>query len=87
MEKNKPSRGTIIRTLALFLALANQTLVLFGRKALPVTDSEFYELASWLFTASASLVAWWKNQSFTDAAITADGMLEVIRNETKTYEE
>ena len=87
MERSKPSKGTVIRTMALLLALANQTLVLFGHKAFPVTDSELYELVSWLFTVGASLATWWKNQSFTDAAITADGMLEIIRNETKTHEE
>ena len=68
-ERNKPTGATIIRILVLFFALANQTLVLFGHKAFPVTESELYEAISWLFTAGSSLVCWWKNQSFSDAAI------------------
>ena len=84
--KRKPSKETIIRTLVLFFALANQTLVLFGHTAFPITDDKLYGLVSWLFTAGSSLVCWWKNQSFSDAAIEADIFLDMVRNETKTYE-
>lgn len=84
--RNKPTKETIIRTLVLFVALANQTLVLFGYTALPITDDKLYGVISWLFTAGSSLVCWWKNQSFSDAAIEADIFLDMVRNETKTYE-
>ena len=84
--RNKPTKEAIIRTLVLFAALANQTLVLFGHTALPITDDKLYGVISWLFTAGSSLVCWWKNQSFSDAAIEADIFLDMVRNETKTYE-
>ena len=83
--RNKPTKETIIRTLVLFFALANQTLVLFGHTALPITDDKLYELISWLFTAGSSLVCWWKNQSFSDAAIEADIFLQTISYASRSW--
>ena len=72
----KISSGTIARTVALFVALINELLVIFGRDALPFTQDGIYQAASTVFMAVTTVVAWWKNNSFTKPAIMADEMLK-----------
>lgn len=67
-----PSAGTIVRTAALFIVLANQLMTLFGKEALPFTDEEIYSGVSSAATVIIAVIAWWKNNSFTEPAIAAD---------------
>lgn len=76
MEELKVSKGTIIRTACLLLAIANNALALFGKTALPVNNETINEVVSFAFTAIAALAAWWKNNSFTRAALEADEVLK-----------
>ena len=73
--------GTWIRTAALIIALANQACNQFGWTPLPVGDHAAYNDLSWLLTAVTGVAAWWKNNSFTDAAIEADGYMNKLKNE------
>lgn len=75
METNKITRGTIIRTLCLLLALINQCLSFAGINVLPITDAQLSELITLSATVITSLIAWWKNNSFTKKAIEADSIL------------
>ena len=81
MKKVKPD--TIIRTIILILALANQVLAIMGKQAIPVPEDEVYQLVSLLITIGAALWSWWKNNSFTLPAIKADEYLEKLRREKK----
>lgn len=79
---------TIIRTVCLVLALVNQALTMAGHNVLPVSDDQVAELLSLIFTIGASLWAWWKNNSFTKAAIQADDVKDAIKSgKTVTVEE
>lgn len=73
---NKISVGTISRTFVLFVALLNQFLTITGKNPLPFSEDEIYNGISMLLTAAASLWAWWKNNSFTKAAIAGDAYKE-----------
>lgn len=68
-------KDTIIRTIVLAAAIVNQILTSTGKCPLPLKDEELAELLSAIFTASASIWAWWKNNSFTKAACEADKIL------------
>lgn len=81
MKKVKPD--TIIRTIILIIALANQVLAIMGKQAIPVTEDEVYQLVTLLITIGAALWSWWKNNSFTLPAIKADEYLEKLRREKK----
>lgn len=70
--KKKPSTATIVRTAVLVLALVNQALTIAGKSVLPITDEELSETISFVITTVTALVAWWKNNSFTQKAIEAD---------------
>ena len=73
------SAGTIARTICLALALTNQVLSATGHAVLPIEDSQLETLVTTGFTVAASLAAWWKNNSFTPAAVKADEALKAFR--------
>ncbi len=74
-NKEKPSVGTIARTLALTLVLINQTLIASGKNPLPFSEETIYEWLSLTLTIVVSIIAWWKNNSFTKNAIMLDKCL------------
>lgn len=78
--KTNVKLGTIIRTVCLVLALVNQGLTLAGHSILPITDEQVNELITLGATIVTSLWAWWKNNSFTQAAIVADEFMHDIKN-------
>lgn len=75
----KVSKGTIIRTACLVLALVNNGLALFGKSPLPIDDEAVSQIMSFIFTAGAALATWWKNNSFTQAALEADEVLTELK--------
>ena len=84
MKLGKPTLATVARTALLVLAIVNNALALAGKSPLPFADEQVTEVLSFLFTAAASLIAWWKNNSFTEAAIEADEVMrEAKTNETR----
>ena len=64
--------GTIARTACLLLALANQVLSALGKPVLPIESATVEQLVTAGITTVTALVAWWKNNSFTPAALEAD---------------
>lgn len=66
------STGTITRTIILALALINQILTVTGVSPIPLENETITELISTGALVIASLVTWWKNNSFTRNAIRAD---------------
>ena len=73
---NKISAGTIARTACLLLALTNQILSACGKPVLPIESATVEQLVTAGITTVSALIAWWKNNSFTTAAIQADKYLE-----------
>lgn len=70
---------TIVRTVLLVLALVNQLLSAAGKPLLPIADSDVESLITAGVTILAALWSWWKNNSFTQAAILADRHLESLK--------
>ncbi len=85
MKNTNISAGTIARTIVLIVALVNTLLTAFGKNPLPFSDEEVYAGVSAVITVIVSLVAWWKNNSFTKKAIEADAIL--IESKTESEEE
>lgn len=71
--------STIIRTVVLILALVNNSLVMAGKSPLPIEDAQVELILSEVFTIAAAIWAWWKNNSFTPAAIEADKVLKELK--------
>lgn len=79
MNNIKPD--TIARTVVLILALVNQCLAVFGKEAIPIAEDQIYQLVTLAATIGSAAWAWWKNNSFTKAAIAADKVLEINKKE------
>lgn len=82
----KISAGTLARTACLFVALVNQLLIMSGKEILPFEENQVYETVSTVFTIMCSLAAWWKNNSYTTAAIKADEEMKKFRQEGRNCE-
>lgn len=75
----KIKTDTIIRTVLLVVALINQALTITGHSVLPISDEQITDFLSLALTAGASLWAWWKNNSFTQAALQADAYKDALK--------
>ena len=71
--------GTIARTICLALALTNQVLSATGHAVLPIEDAQVETLVTTGLTVAASVAAWWKNNSFTTAALEGDATMKRIK--------
>lgn len=77
----KISKGTLIRTIILALALINQVLAMFGISPLNIADDDISTVISTAWTIVAAIIAWWKNNSFSDAAIKADEFMNKLKGD------
>ena len=77
----KISKGTLIRTIVLALALINQVLAMLGLSPLNIADDDISTVISTAWTIISAVIAWWKNNSFTDAAIRADDFMHSLKGE------
>ena len=79
MTTNKISAGTIARTIILLLALINQCLSMAGVSPLPIEDKQVEAIITTAWTVIAALIAWWTNNSFTQAALAGDALKDEIK--------
>ena len=77
------SAGTIVRTVCLLLARANQVLSALGKPVLPIESATVEQLVTAGITTVTALIAWWKNNSFTQEAIRADHLLNQMQGKIK----
>lgn len=80
---NKISTGTIARTAVLALALTNQVLSATGHSVLPIESAELEQIVTTGITVVSSVVAWWNNNSFTQAAIEGDKTYNRVKAQYK----
>ena len=77
------SAGTIARTAVLALALTNQVLSACSKPLLPIQSDQLEHLVTAGITTVTSLIAWWKNNSFTAAALEADKAYDRIKKSVR----
>lgn len=78
---------TIVRTIVLIIALANQILAIIGKEAFPITEDQVYQVVTLIVTIGASVWAWWKNNSFTKAAIEGDKVKDRLKQKRRVPHE
>lgn len=76
-------KGTVIRTAVLFLAIINQILTISGKSPLPINSDQLTEIISTGFTTVTALIAWWKNNDFSDAAREGTAHMKRLKTERK----
>ena len=83
-NKLQITSGTIARTAILILALVNQVLTATGHSVINISDENINTRISTGFTIVSAIIAWWKNNSFTQAAIMADEVMKEDKNASGT---
>lgn len=78
----KITKGTIIRTIMLFLVLINLILKQTGRPVLEIEEGTVASFVETVIELGTITAAWWKNNSFTQNARKADDYLKKL-NTTK----
>lgn len=79
-KQGRAQVGAIVRLLVLIIAWLNQIAVTFGGYTVPhVSESVIYLIAT-AITIAVSVYAYWKNNSWTINAKTADAVLDVLKN-------
>lgn len=78
--------STIIRTVVMLLTIINTILTMTGHNPLPFSEEELYSGLSVLFNTIVVLWVWWKNNSFTKAAIEADSIMRMLKLSTDSTE-
>lgn len=77
------SKQTVVRTVVCAIALVNTVACMCGATtALNITDAQIaavYDGVSVLVAIATTAWAWWKNNSFTAPAITADNVLQLMQ--------
>lgn len=74
------SKGTIVRTIMLIIVIVNLILKACGK---PLIDVEEHTLFYWLevvLEIGVIITTFWKNNSFSKAAIKADEFLRKLKN-------
>ena len=66
---------TWARTAVLLLALISQLAVILGKRSEAIDVDQWQEYATYILTVIGSVWSWWKNNSFTKNAQTADNIL------------
>lgn len=73
------SKGTIVRTILLIIALINLGLKHFGFDIINVSESEVLNAVEYVIEIAIIVVGFWKNNSYTEKAIEADKFLQKLR--------
>ena len=74
------SKGTIVRTIMLTVVIVNLALKAFGYDLIKVDEGSVITLVETAVELAVIAVAFWKNNSFSDAAIRADEFLRNLRD-------
>ncbi len=86
MNEYKIEPETVIRTIVLIVAVINNTLTMYGKNPLPISENELYQVLSTVAATVAIVWAWWKNNSFTKPAREADAYLRHLKVQKKNKE-
>lgn len=78
-QKFKIQPDTIARTIILALALINQLLSATGHAIIPIEDETIESLVSYIVTVVVAIWTYWKNNSWTQAALRGDQVMHEIK--------
>ena len=76
----KPSKPTIVTTVLLIVSLVNLVLTNTGHSPLPFSDNQIADGISMGFSIVMTVIAWWRNNSFTQSALKADAFMKELKS-------
>lgn len=78
-------KGTIIRTILFYVAIANQLIAVIGSTSF--ADAAWYQWASFGLTAIAAIASWWYNQDLSEGAILVRDIFDAVNDGKLSKEE
>lgn len=78
-ENAKPTSETIARTVAFGIVWLNQLFVFVGAPTLDLDPDAVYTGVTTILTFAVSIWAWWRNNSFTKAAVVGDQVKTALK--------
>ena len=75
----KISKGTIIRTVMLFIVIINFVLKKCGINLLPINETAVTSAVETVISVLSFVAAWWYNNSFSEKARRADMVLKQLK--------
>ena len=81
------SSGTIARTLFLLISLINGAAGIFGFTSLDIDENTIYTVVTGISTIVSAVIAFWKNNSFTEEAILGDNLKTALKSAEVTTDE
>ena len=75
----KISKGTIVRTIMLFIVILNIGLQHFGINIIKVDEEGVASIVEYIIQIAIIIVGFWKNNSYTEKAIKADRFLQNLK--------
>lgn len=81
MNNVKITKGTIIRTIALAVVLLNLGLKALGKPLIEFDEGTVMYWLEFIIELAVIIVNFWKNNSFSPAAIKADEFMKQLQSE------
>ena len=78
-KKYTVKADTIARTIILALALINQILSVSGHPVIPIEDETIEMTVSYVVTVVVAIWTYWKNNSWTQAALAGDQAKDEVK--------
>lgn len=82
----KISKSTIIRTILVAIVIINFVLEKLGVDLIPADESLITMIVETVIEIAVIVVGFWKNNSYSQAAIRADEFLKELRNDDAEWE-
>lgn len=82
-EKLSVKASTIVRTIVLAITLINQILSSTGHAIIPIESETVETLVTSIITVVVGVYCFWKNNSFTQAALKADEVMNELKAQSK----
>lgn len=79
MENVKITKGTIIRTIALAVVLLNMALKALGKPLIEYDEGTVMYWLEYFIEVAVIITTFWKNNSFSPAAIKADKFMNDLK--------
>ena len=81
MKTNGKAKA-IIRLIVMIVLAVNAALTVAGKNPIPFDETTFTEVATQVAAGLSAVWAWWKNNNMTEAACTAQGLLDISKGKT-----
>lgn len=75
----KITKGTIVRTVMVFIVIINFVLKKFGVELISADENAIASAVEMIISVLSVVAAWWYNNSFTDAAKRADEFFKGLK--------